>query len=858
MKLVLPVFLFLLTLSTAFAQKTIYVKQDAAGANDGTSWANAYTTLYTALSAAVPGDQVWVAAGTYKADAGTANNSLFMEAGVALYGGFNGTENMLSARNPQTNVTVLSGDLAGDDVVGNFTANRTDNSIHVIELLPSADPADRAVVDGFTISGGNTNVGDTTQIQTNYGGGITAGAKLTVANCLFTDNNGEYGGSLAAIDDAASGLIIENCVFEKNTTSLLSAGIYAIGLANGITIRKSVFRENTTIRGCVYVRASDMLTIDSCLFENNTAGANPCAALYTWQTPFTLTNTTFKGNTATRYGAMYNDGRDEEFPFTIDNCLFENNVVADASASPIGAAIFNFQPTGVIRNSTFKANMANRGAGLYNSGTSISGILVIENCLFEENSVIGSSSRGGGMYNTGANVEIKDCTFLTNSSATSAGSAIHNAFGTVYNITDCTFSGGSAAFGGAVGNYDAGTFGTYENCSFTGNTAATSGGAITNGFTAITNLKNCTMSGNSARFGGSIYAQNAGTTVNVEGCAITENSASDNGGGIFMSGGNILNMDNCILEVNVATIGGAVYVLDDTLNSGNTVIRNTIIRNNFCNEQAAGLNVSNSDVYLENVLFAINQNFGTGAGGAISNNASGSTNGAPSTSPIKAVNCTFADNSATIGGGIAQWTDGTATATLELQNCILANNLPSNYEIEDGTPTVVSLGGNLSADATLALELIGLNDLLNQDPLFVDPSVFDYHLQAGSPCIDKGVDTGAPATDLDGNPRDSSPDQGAYEFQTSGTHFAHAQVLPLRLLPNPTVEHAILVLEDDWSGDTRVQIVAQNGAVVQSFTANKIAGRWVQPIDVRNLPAGIYSVQVQAGTAFYEGGLVKR
>lgn len=858
MKLVLPVFLFLLTLSTAFAQKTIYVKHDAAGANDGTSWANAYTTLYTALSAATPGDQVWVAAGTYKADAGTANNSLFMEAGVALYGGFNGTEAMLSARNPQTNVTVLSGDLAGDDVVGVFTSNRADNSIHVLEILPSAEPTDRAIVDGFTISGGNTNVGATNPVQSRYGGGIMAGAILTASNCRFTDNNGEYGGSLAATDDVAGGLLVENCIFEKNTTSLQSAGIYLSGLVSGATVKKSVFRENTTIRGCMYVIASADLLIDSCLFENNTAGANPCAGVYTWQTPFTLTNTTFKGNTATRYTAMYNDGRDEEFPLTIDNCLFESNTAVDATASPVAGAVFNYQASGVIRNSTFKSNMANRGGGMYNSGTSTSNILSIENCTFEENSVIGSSSRGGGMYNTSANLEIKGCTFLNNSSATSAGSGIHNASGTVYYVFDCEFSGGSAGFGGAVGNYDAGTFGTYEDCSFLGNTAATSGGAMTNGFTAQTNLKNCLVSGNSARFGGGVFAQNASTMVSIDSCTFTENSASDNGGGVYMSGGNILNLENSIFEVNVADVGGAINVADDTLNSGSAVIRNTLIRNNFCNTQAAGLNVSNTDVLLENVLFAINQNFGDGAGGALSNNGSGSTNGSPSTSPVKAVNCTFADNIGTLGGGIAQWTDGTATATLELQNCILANNLLTNYEIEDGTPTVVSLGGNLCSDATLTFVLTGLNDLLNLDPLFVDPTSFDYHLQSGSPCIDKGVATDAPATDLDGNPRDSNPDQGAYEFQTSGTHLAHAQVLPLRLLPNPTVERAILVLEDNWSGDARVQIVAQSGAVVQSFTANKIAGRWVQPIDVRNLPVGLYSVQVQAGTAFYEGGLVKR
>jgi hypothetical protein len=41
----------------------------------------------------------------------------------------------------------------------------------------------------------------------------------------------------------------------------------------------------------------------------------------------------------------------------------------------------------------------------------------------------------------------------------------------------------------------------------------------------------------------------------------------------------------------------------------------------------------------------------------------------------------------------------------------------------------------------------------------------DYHLSAGSLCIDAGTPTGAPPRDKDGDPRDSSPDIGPDEYE---------------------------------------------------------------------------------------------
>ncbi|HOI11838.1 MAG TPA: hypothetical protein PK313_15265, partial [Myxococcota bacterium] len=50
---------------TAAQPVTWFVDDDAVGANDGSSWADAFTGLQDALDAAMPGDAIWVAAGTY-------------------------------------------------------------------------------------------------------------------------------------------------------------------------------------------------------------------------------------------------------------------------------------------------------------------------------------------------------------------------------------------------------------------------------------------------------------------------------------------------------------------------------------------------------------------------------------------------------------------------------------------------------------------------------------------------------------------------------------------------------------------------------------------------------------------------
>ncbi len=63
---------------------------------------------------------------------------------------------------------------------------------------------------------------------------------------------------------------------------------------------------------------------------------------------------------------------------------------------------------------------------------------------------------------------------------------------------------------------------------------------------------------------------------------------------------------------------------------------------------------------------------------------------------------------------------------------------------------------------TTSLDFDINNNLLNTDPLFVNPFGYDYHIDSLSPAINAGIFSGVD-TDLDGIKRDSLPDLGAYE-----------------------------------------------------------------------------------------------
>jgi hypothetical protein len=121
----------------------------------------------------------------------------------------------------------------------------------------------------------------------------------------------------------------------------------------------------------------------------------------------------------------------------------------------------------------------------------------------------------------------------------------------------------------------------------------------------------------------------------------------------------------------------------------------------------------------------------------------------------------------------------TPTGTITLMNVTAAGNEVSNFPILAGEGAWV-VTNTIVWDNTAPGEMIGLGTFsinysdieggwpgtgnIDVDPLFVDASNDDYHLQVGSPCIDKGTAVGAPAHDIEDTSRDAAPDIGAYEW----------------------------------------------------------------------------------------------
>ncbi len=257
-----------------------YVKFNAVGANNGTSWNNAYRKLQDALATVVDGDEVWVAAGTYvpalPGDTNPRHQSFTVRRGAKVYGGFAGNESARAQRNPAIHLTILSGDINGDDLPG--FANRSDNSISVVDIgiEPNNPPVTSfRVFDGFTIRGGEGSDPDTGAAE--FGAGMrvrTVELPLRITNCVFRDNNGDRGAALSVVNVAPQSVMVTNCLFAGNQ-SLISP--VEVQLSEGVRFASCTFAHNRAITnssgGFGLLNAPDSV-LTNCIFWGSQGGSN--------------------------------------------------------------------------------------------------------------------------------------------------------------------------------------------------------------------------------------------------------------------------------------------------------------------------------------------------------------------------------------------------------------------------------------------------------------------------------------------------------------------------------------------------------------------------------------------------------
>jgi M6 family metalloprotease-like protein len=259
------------------ATTVIYVDADASGANDGSSWANAYTDLQAALAVAQPVGrdivEIWVAEGTYKPTSSGDRQATFqLKDNVFIYGGFAGSETDRSQRNISAHPTILSGDLQGNDndTISSDEPTRAENSYHVV-----SNSGSQVGLDGVIISGGNAN-GDSAD-GTDRGGGLyNAQGDPGLNNLIFRGNTtGLVGGGMYNIQGSPA---LINVVFSGNYAKFRGGGLYNV-FSEGVKLTQVSLNGNTASfysnseGGGIY-NFSSAATIANGIFWNNHDSTN--------------------------------------------------------------------------------------------------------------------------------------------------------------------------------------------------------------------------------------------------------------------------------------------------------------------------------------------------------------------------------------------------------------------------------------------------------------------------------------------------------------------------------------------------------------------------------------------------------
>jgi parallel beta-helix repeat protein len=249
-----------LLVGPAWGQAVVYVDAGASGAGDGSSWADAFTSVQAGLHAADPGDQVWVAAGRYVENIMLVNR-------VALYGGFAGDED------PATF------DLAERDLAANETILDGNQGLSVVGASMSVYEETR--IDGFTITNGQTGM-------------CMEFCSPTIANNTITGNGGDmYGAGLCLMWSCST---IRNNTITGNSAEFGGGGLYVWGSSS--TIVNNIITGNSAgyEGGGVYVTASSSATIANNTITGNSAGYEGGGMYVTASSFPTIANNTIVGN----------------------------------------------------------------------------------------------------------------------------------------------------------------------------------------------------------------------------------------------------------------------------------------------------------------------------------------------------------------------------------------------------------------------------------------------------------------------------------------------------------------------------------------------------------------------------------
>jgi predicted outer membrane repeat protein len=285
-------------------------------------------------------EEVWVAAGTYRTSAtGDRRRSFRLRDGLALYGGFAGTEERREQRDWKANESTLSGDLGSP-------LGADGNALHVVL------GADGAVRDGFTIADGCADV----MAVDGHGAGLLCynAVSPAVRNCRFTRLRARDSGAVYAYN--LSSPSFEVCEFIGCHAESGGAAGARVGSCPGFSDCRFIGNSARWRAGAVQIDDGSGPSFTSCVFESCASGGHGGAL--------------FLESVAAQIGVIGT---------TVEECTFLGNSAA-LRGGAVGAADAS-EP--LIAGCTFAANRAGAGGGAISADERVT--VTLSSCTFAGN-----------------------------------------------------------------------------------------------------------------------------------------------------------------------------------------------------------------------------------------------------------------------------------------------------------------------------------------------------------------------------------------------------------------------------------------------------------------------------------------
>lgn len=617
-----------LLLSGLGLQAQVYVDIDATGANDGTSWADAYTSPDSAFANAPNGSEIWVAEGTYTISTNPTTGapiSFFIDSDVDVIGGFNGTETSAGQSDPVAFETIFSGDVLGNDGPAYDSLAYEDNGrvFLINDTAVVTGPLITVGLRNLTVANGGIAVdeqpGDNFQFFA--GAGILSYARLDVDNVTIRDCRASNGSALALLFETTQGsrfndlTIVNNQTFTQRTIYVqqttdiefnggnyqgtqdtMISGMFVASLVDDMRVIGGTFTDiYCGFTGAVgRFNDCDDILFDDCTITD-VLGSTGGALYFIQSDAYTTTRVRDANDHVVRNTTISKasgTGRGGAIAAINSSATLDQVTIDSVSAGSIGGAVYTVysvdqgQPVSeFVMNGGSITNTTAAGVGgaicnlLFDSTTlnsSFTGVVI------DNNAANNGGSGGGAMYHQiGATasgpMSFDKSSFTANRGGDGSAILVSTDGVTPLDFTDCTFRDNVSSNRGTLSVFTEGLEShlTLNNTVFFNNLSESVGGAmllsVLDGEADLT-LNQVTVDSNRTNdgTGGGIIFFNTSSlgSLTIEGSVFRDNEAGGdgNGGGLatFTGPTTVVRANDVTFEANKAEVGSGWFSSGET------------------------------------------------------------------------------------------------------------------------------------------------------------------------------------------------------------------------------------------------------------------------------------------------------